>query len=344
MAVTNTHSGDYKVSRPDLAAVVWMTNVYLQNPIARRILPEISVPTRHPVLGLYKRESILGLAGFDPENNDNAGQVAPGATYPRTLTATDDIDAHIRKYGVEYPITLEESLDMQRRWDLERAKASMCWGTLQRLGEFRVSKAIHQNTTTWTGGDLFTDNSGNPWSTTSTDIIGQVQAAKAKVEDNTGMEPNTLIVSKVTMRRMLKNDELKKYFPGAPRITQAMLADHLADVFELDQILVGSGHYNSADMGQDFAGSRLWSDKYAMVARCAMTSDPAEPCLGRTLRLRALEVPQELNIGTIDTREGIEIMTYGETQTDKYIVRGREWLDEMVLDKLFAHLMQIETI
>lgn len=343
MAVTNKHDGTYKTSRPDLAAIVWLSNPYLDNPIASRVLRELTVETRHPVLGLYSREAILGLAGFDPENDDNAGEVAPGTTYPRTRTQTNDVAGDIRKYGIEFPITLEESIDTRNTFQLETGKARMAWGHLQRLRELRVAHLTLQNTTTFTG-DLFDDNSGSPWSTSSTDIIGQVEDAIKEVKKRTGMKPNSLIVSDVTMGRMLRNDDLKDYFPGAPRITREMLQDHMSNVFGLDQILVGSGIYNSADMGQTFSGADIWSDKYAMVARLARTDMPDEPCLGRTLRLRAALSAQDRNIGMIDTREGVEIMDYYETQTDKKVIRAREWVDELFLDTGFAHLLQIETV
>ena len=59
-------------------------------------------------------------------------------------------------------------------------------------------------------------------------------------------------------------------------------ASVLAQVFDLDYVLVAGGTRNSSSEGQAAVFSQIWSSEYAMVARVAETNDIEEPCLGRT--------------------------------------------------------------
>jgi len=329
----NTHSGSKAINYPDIAATVWESEpLQVPNAIAGDVLGEITVNTLNPVIGLYGRESVLAL---------HETEVAPGATYPRSRSATDDVVGEVKKYGHEKGMTIEELIRTDDTYRLREAKARMAYGHVALKREYRVANSIF-NPDVWTGSDLFTDNSGSPWSTTSTNVFSQVDAAIEKVRVNTGMQPNALICSEKAVKRLVRNDDIQASFPGAARVTVQMIRDNLSALLGLDRLIVGSGIYNSANAGQDFSGSELWSEKYAMVAKVAETNMEEEPCLGRTLRLRANLVPDVEGISQIDTREGIEIMEISDADTDTKVVRSREWLDEMIIDSAFGHLMQIE--
>jgi hypothetical protein len=202
-------------------------------------------------------------------------------------------------------------------------------GKMQLAREKRVSDTIF-NTTTWTGSDLYTNNSANPWDTTTTNIITQVAAAKEKVRKSTGVVADSLIIGEATMQNMLANTGIIARFPGAVLISEEMIRANLAAIFGLQQLFVGSSSYNSADEGLTVAMTDLWPDDYAMIAALGREGMPmTEPQLGRSI------VWENYIPDVAYTEE------YREEQTESDIYRVKESVQEKLFDEYFAHLMKI---
>jgi len=189
------------------------------------------------------------------------------------------------------------------------------------------------NTSTWSGAALFTDNKAAPWSTAGSPIKAQCNAAKEKVRLGTGMVANALIVSKESYDHMVyTNTELKGFLSGLAVPTEDAMKAVIESVLKLE-VVVGDAVYNSAIEGQTFAGASIWPEHYASVARICKTSNPVEPGVARSVAWEAM------GAGT-DMATSI----YPEPQTKSQVVQGDMYVDNVVVDSAFAHLMQIEVI
>lgn len=213
-------------------------------------------------------------------------------------------------------------------YDAEEVTAKLAVDVILRNQERRIA-ALLFNTTTWTGASYFTNNSGTPWSNTATNILSHVLAAIEKSRVLTGLQPNALIVGKKTLNQMVQNDDVRYSIQGVAQLSFKEAVKFLAPYFGVDRILVGDGVTNTANEGQAESLSDIWSNSYAMVARIATTNSIKEPCVGRTW------------MWTSDSPSNTVIEEYRDETVRSDVFRARHFVDEMVLDKAYAHLMQI---
>lgn len=335
-----SYSGSYE-TWPGLAAEIQTVPAFgMDRSIAGTVLPEITVDTLEPVIELWDRADILALRDTE---------IPDGGTYPRSKTANNEVTGDIRKYGHEKVITDREAQRIATRpgkslSDVVRRKSVSNLSHIKLRREYRVAQAI-QNETTFTG-DLFIDNSGTPLSTANDDDTNYIELIKAAARQfrlNSGMSPNSLVCSETVMERLTGLDDVQARFQNNAVVTESMLRNQMNDIFGIPELVVGPGIYNSANSGQDFDGAEIWDDDYLFLERRAVTSEEAEPCLGRTLRMEARLLGATDDARVIDTTEGIEVASYFETNRDVQIARVREYLDEMFIDLQFGLLMQIES-
>ncbi len=288
--------------------------------IAREILPILNVGKEAATISVTKRKNLT-----IPETKH-----ANGAVFNRVELYMDDMAYACEDHGLEGQVTDRDKEKYADDFDAEVEKTQGVKIKMMLAREKRIKDMIF-NTTTWTGGDLYTDNSANPWDTVTTDIIGQLVAAKEKVRLNTGVPANALIIGEAAMQNLLKNDDIIARFVAVTVVTEAILRSAMSAIFGLQDLIVGQAAYNSADEGQDASMSDMWGDDYAMVAALGEEGLPmTEPQLGRTILWQ----------NYIPDIEYVE--TYREEQTKSDIVRIEHSVDEKVFDSYFGHLMKID--
>lgn len=305
--------------RADLGEVIGEFNPSAEGFIAREVLPGRETRERAAEITVIKRENASRV------NVDHAN----GAAFNRITMATGNVPYAAVEHGLEGPVTSEDIALAMSEYDAEAEVTLDVHRKLLVEREIRVKELV-LNTSTWTGAALYTDNSGSPWATTSTDIIAQVNAAKEKVRINTGYVPNTLVMGQVPMNHLLVNDDIISRFPGSPIISEAMIRAQLAAIFGLENLVVGKQVYNSANQGQDYVGADIWGEQFVQVCKLSMGSLRSGG-LGRTMIWSAMD-----SIGESP------VETYPEEQTDSTIIRDREYSQELIFDEFFAHMMKIK--
>lgn len=256
-------------------------------------------------------------------------QRAPGGSYSRGTFKTGGLSYNCKEYGHEQPLDDAIAANYRNRFNAEKASIMIAFERVLLDLEIRAKTAIF-NATTWTGAALFTDNSAAPWSTPASDMIGHVGAATLKVRAVTGMDPNALIVGHETWTNMKKNTEVLNRIRYVQVANDQNIAAAIADILNVERIIIGKGVYNSADEGQDASMTDIWSKTYASLARLPKTQNLEEACMGRTLHWEA-------------QGEGIIVSEqYREEARRSEIYRARTDVDQKIFDEYFAHLMQIE--
>lgn len=159
-----------------------------------------------------------------------------------------------------------------------------------------------------------TDLSGS-WSTTTTDIIGQIRAGRGTILKNTGHEANTLILSKEAYDLALENADVIERLKYTSRATEQTISTALADFFGVDRILIGKGVENTAKEGQADALNYIWGE-YIFLMYVAPSPAIETPSAGYHLQLS--------NARYVDTWYEQEIKTT--------FVRANDFYDAKVVD------------
>lgn len=308
----------YAVPRDDLAEAIREFDPSANGFVATDILPVREVKRKAATMSVLKREN-MKVPDVTHSN---------GAAYNRVDMAIEDLAYACVDKGLEAQLTDDDRANYANDFDAELETVDVIAMQLYLAQEVRVKDLIF-NTTTWTGDSLFTDNSGSPWDTSSTDIITQVNDAKEKVRINTGFTADSILIGEAALQNLLKNDDIVARFPGATLITEAMIRAALAAIFGLQNLFVGKRVYDGAKPGQAFSGTDIWGDDYAMIFK-RQTGSTRSGGLGRTI------------LWTDMTPSIAYAEQYREEQTKSDIFRVGQYLQEKVFDAYFGHLIQID--
>jgi hypothetical protein len=323
--------GGYAIPRADLGAPLMEFRWDHPAPefIGGEILTDMPVKKKSATFPRLRVETLI----------DNPDTVrAKGGAYNRGNFELEDDTYLCKNYGFEQVLDDEDRENYASDFDAEMAAVMIGEHRVALARERRIAAAVF-NTTTWTGSSLYTDKSGTPWSTASTDWIAHVQDAVQAVIAGSGMLPDTLIISQGTWTKLMTNDKTRAQFPGAPKITIAMIQEVLASLCGLERILVGRAVYNTKPQGSTAAvPAFVWGNgaagtaNYAMVAKLAKKgADPSTPCIGRSPRWEPLSASEFV------------VQQYREEQTESDVFRVKNFLTEKILIPGCGHLLKIET-
>jgi hypothetical protein len=289
--------------------------------IAQRVLP---------VLGVAKQAGNFGLIPIEQLLQARTTDRAPGSHYNSGTFTFNPATYSTNEHGWEEPVDDSEAEMFSEYFVLEQIAAMRAFRAVLENYEKRVAAAIF-NTSTWTGAAL-TTAVGTPWSTVATAVpTTNVEAAAQKVFDNCGMWPNAIIMSRKTFRNVRNCvsiiDRIKFAGitdPRAGAITEAAIAQ----VFDLDHVIVAGSAKNTAIEGQAAAISSIWADTNVMVCKIATDQDIRTPCIGRTFHW-----------GEDGSQVGGQVETYRDEGKRSDIVRVRHQVDEKVLYVEAGHLL-----
>lgn len=315
----------YATPREDLGIAFHEFDVMGNNLVAEQVLPEIPVMKKAATLSVITREN-MKLADTQHTN---------GSAFARVNLISEDMSYQCTDNGLEIPVTDEDRENYASDYDAEVESVQVVKTIMKLRREVRVAAAIF-NTSTWTGADLYTDNSGSPWDAAGTDVIGQVDDAKEKVRKNTGYVPDSMVIGAKTFKNLRSNTAILSKFVAVPILTMDLLMKSIATILGIENLIVGGAVYDSAKEGQSFSSTDVWSDDYALIFKKQMGATKANPGLGRICTWSG-ESGQLAN--------GLEnVVQYREEQTESDIFRVRDFSTEKIFDPYFAHLLKIDVV
>jgi hypothetical protein len=260
---------------------------------------------------------------------------ANGAGFGRVHLGSEDKSYSTADYGLEGQLTDVDRERFAADYDAEIETVQVVKTHMLMAKEIRAAAALF-NTTTWPSGTaaLYTDVSAAPWDNAGSDVIGHVRAAIEQVRRNTGLRADTMLIGPVTWNSLKLNTAILAKFLFVPVVTPSVWRQYVAELLELQEIIVADGVYNSAKEGQAASMGDIWSDDYALLFK-KQRGSLAMPGLGRTIRWTG-ESGSLVN--------GLEtVVSYREEQTESDIFRVREYVGEFICDAYFGHLLKIDT-
>lgn len=318
-------SSSLATQRPDLATLVeFDLESARRGYVAQQVLPVVDAAKQAGNFGKIPLEQLL---------QQRETRRAPGSGYARSNWTFDKATYATEEHGAEEPVDDREAEMYSDYFDAEAVSTTRAAATVLRNAEERAASLLF-NSSTWTGASLTTAIT-NEWDknhTTDATPIDDVEAAVNKVYDGTGLWANALIINRKVFRNLRNLDQIIERIQsaGAGDATKPtdITPQMLAQVFDLDYIIIAGESRNSAKEGQSASIAQIWSSEYAMVARIATTNDMREPCVGRTFHW-----------SQDGSSIGGTIESYRDEVVRSNIVRVRHDVDELILYKEAAHLL-----
>jgi hypothetical protein len=288
-------------------------------------------PFVFPIIEVQKQAGVFGKITLESLLQNPETRRAPGSNYNRSNFEFDDASYSCVEHGMEEVVDDREAMMYAEYFDAELISTMRAYSAVLRDAEKRVADAVF-NTTTWTGGSLTTAIT-HEWDDAVNCVpITDVEAAVQSVYDGSGLWANALIINRKVFRNLRNSEQIIERInsagAGNPSKASDVTAAMLAQVFDLEHIIVGGTSRNTANEGQTASVGQIWSDEYAMVCKIATGPDFREPCIGRTFHW-----------SEDGSTPGGTIETYRDENVRGSVVRVRHDVDEVVLYPQAGHLL-----
>lgn len=265
--------------RPDIAEAFTEFDLAMEQSgyIGSQVLPVFDVPEQAGTYPVIPVEQLLK----DPETkrSNKSG-------YNVLDWEFDDATYRCDEHGLKSPIDDRAARMYRNFFDAEVITAMNLRSAVLRAAEKRVAAKLF-NATTFSGQVTSITNEWDGNHTSDATPIVNVNTAVNAVYDRTGIWPNALVINRKVFRNLRLLDEIKDAIAasgaGDPNKQSDITPQMLAQVFDLEMVIVAGGSKNTADEGQSASIEQVWSSEYAMVTKVAKTNNYAEPCIGRTL-------------------------------------------------------------
>lgn len=286
--------------------------------IANRVLPKVGVRMKAATYPKIRRESMLKGADL---------QRAAKAAYNRTSWTYDTDTYACVEYGHESPVDDSDENFHSDYFDEATVSTEIAAFILALEFEKRVAAAVFNNST-WTPVSV-----GTEWSNVASTPIANINTGRKAIRDATGLICNTLIISFDVFTNLCINtiiiDRVKycvaDYARAGGRITPKLLAQ----LFDLDQVLVGDMSKDTTEEGYAASLDNVWDNEYAMLCHSTLNPDDniKQPSLGRTF------------LWTQDSPELLVAEEYREEEIRSNVVRVRHTVDEKIILPEAGYLM-----
>jgi len=310
--------------RPDLGGsfVEFDLEMNAMGFIGSRVLPVIDVPKATGSFGILPVEEMLKIRNT---------KRAPGAGYSRGEFKFETSTFTCEEHGAEEPVDDREASLYSEYFVAEQIAAMRARQAVLANYEARVAAAVF-STSTWTGASLTTAVS-TEWSSAASGVpVTDVLTAGNIIYENSGFYPNALIINRRVFRNLKNNaqviDRIVSAGAGQAAKSGDISAELLAQVFDLDMVIVAGAGKNAANEGQAADIDPFWSNEYAMLCRVATGPDIRQPCIGRTFHWSE-------DGSTI----GGTTEEYRDEAVRSKIIRVRHDVDEVIIYANAGHLL-----
>lgn len=309
------------VQRPDLGMAVeeYMEEGPAMGFIGTEVLPIFNTAEQSTQFPVIPKEALLSI----PDTKR-----AMGGFYNRGDWEFEEGKYATKEQGWEEPLDDRQRKLYRDKFDAELIATNRATNIILRAQEQRIAAKVF-NATNFTAHPV-----ANEWDDqTNATPIDDVNTGKLSVRNACGMLPNTLIISYstlVNLRRSAQIVELMKYtFPGQD--INSMNPSQLAQIFDIERVLIGGAVWNSAKKGQNAAIADLWDNEYSMLTIASSSPDISMPCIGRTF-LWTEDSPDNTVVEEYRSEDNRSNIYRVRHDTDERLIRSIDEDDNVVSD------------
>jgi len=247
------------VFRGDIAGVLEQAKDWETGLIGTRVMPILNVPVRagqYPAFKLKEGQ----LLKSDVKVRD------PYSAFPRGTRAFTQETYTALEYGYEEAVDDTVTADVSRFFDAEVVAAKLARRKLLLAHEIRVAAQIFStsNFTSTAAGTAYTTAN-----LATFDIAEDIQLALDRMISNGESTANTRVVIPYPVwTRARASTKFQNRLRGAGIPSDTILnasTQAAAEVFGVNEVLIGRAAYDSAAEGVAFSSSNVWSNAYVWV-------------------------------------------------------------------------------
>ena len=260
------YSNTAAVFRGDIAGVLEQAKDWETNLIGTRVMPVLNVPVRAGQYPSFKLKEGQLL-------KSDVKQRAPYSAFARGTRAFNYESYNALEYGYEEAVDDTVTADISRFFDAEVIAAKLARRKLLLAHELRTASAIF-NASTFTA-----TNSGTAYTTANlaTFDVGQdVQEAIDRLLANGESSQNLRVVIPYPVwTRIRASTKFQNRLRGVGLSTDTILnasTEAAAQVFGVQEVLIGRASYDSAPEGVAFSSSNVWANTYIWVGSVTESS------------------------------------------------------------------------
>ena len=303
--------------RPELADALYEYQPDNIGFIADAVAPRMDVGEAAGNLEVVTRESMLQIP---------ADERRPNGEYAELSMYLDKVAYTTTDRGLTYTIKDGDRSTIQLNHEL--AAMRMLKSSLMRARDKRVIDTLF-STSTWTGAALLT-TAATPWTTAATaDPITNVIAAKKKVRDATGVEPNALVLSALNLDRLIQCTIIRDAAKYTTMPTVAELTAALPALLGVQKLIVSKSMYDANPEGKSANPTSQMTDLYVQVAVIGNENDPVSPSVMFT--------PTFIEDGGLP----YVVESWQSNEKRGLVYRVRNHVGELLVDKYFAHMIKV---
>lgn len=265
---------------------------------------------------------------------NDASVRGPGANARRGGYVVADTEYNAKEYAFAHPLPIEI---------INNADAALTpWETGVNFATLKVmlAKEVLISTLCMTTGSwTTTDDVNGGWAASegaSNTFIADVLAKKEVIRQLIGVYPNVLVMDAKTFKEIKMNDDIidRIKYTGTSGAPADVTSRTLAQLFEMDEVLIGSAIYSSAEevlAGTDFTAVDLWEKTATKGAALLFYRPPTPgremPAAGYTFQWKGGAGHPDIVLPGDSYRD---VRYWWESSPKQYVIEASECFDAKV--------------
>jgi hypothetical protein len=276
--------------------------------IADRIMPIITVDKQTNMIKTYNQADLFRI-------EDTLRSPGTEANKIHFQVGSDNYVCD--NYALKADVTIEDRANADPAFirDLEggrvmNVKDKLALGWEKRISDL-ATNSTNVSTVTFTASSWTDHTNSSPYD--------DINAVIDLVHDATGYRPIRMVASELPWRHISRNEEIidKVNKTGVTGGDMNARVQQVAELFELEEVLVGRAFYNSADEGQSLSLTRMWGDNVLLYFNPPRASNDV-PAWGYSFRWRQGGLPNmQVERHPFDTRRKVDELEIGYYQDEK---------------------------
>ncbi len=220
--------------------------------IADQVMPRTPVGQREFKYLRYEQEERFTIPNTRVGRKSSVPEVEFGAS---------ESTASVQDYGLEDAIPQQDIANAPEGYDPVGHATEAMTDLIMLDREKRVADMVF-DPATYPGSNKVDLTNSTQWSDgTGSDPIGDIHRG----QDTPLMAPNIMVLGHEAFRTLSTHPKIAKAIHGNSGDVGVVTREQMAQLFEMDQVLIGRGRYNTARPGQAPTFERLWGDHCALL-------------------------------------------------------------------------------
>lgn len=222
--------------------------------IADAVLPRVPVGTDPFKYLMYNRDDRFTIPDTRVGRRGKVNEVEFGAS---------ELEASTNDYGLEHPVPQHDIDRAPEGFDPLGNATEGIMDLVELDRELRVANLVFDDDTYPSGNKVQITDASAKWGHEDSDPIAAILAAL----DVPLMRPNVLVLGQSTWTALRANPTIVKSFHGNSGDSGVVPREHVAQLFELEEVVVGQAWVNTARPGQPANFQRAWGNHAALIRR-----------------------------------------------------------------------------